>query len=253
MIRTYRHLRSAYRIVSDVLSIGPDSTNAKRALLDALVSRMECLHGFCASYSDFNDDGPVRFVDGVHVGSVSPAAYDAWRAGPVYSNPRSHPLTARIAAHEARLAVLHRRTLISDIDWEQFGLAEPLRRLGLGEMMCAWYRVDTGRAFVLELFRPLAAAPFTLDHFRLVRLVLKELRRHSVAGRFLHAPVEMVPAGLTLREQQVLDLLLKGFSAKEVGSRLGISSMTVSGYIKDLYRHFAVHSRSELLSQFIRR
>ena len=53
------------------------------------------------------------------------------------------------------------------------------------------------------------------------------------------------------RVRPVLELLLAGLSEKEAASRLGLSRHTVHEYTKALYRAFGVHSRGELLAQFV--
>lgn len=51
--------------------------------------------------------------------------------------------------------------------------------------------------------------------------------------------------GLSGRETEVLLLLAKGVSRKEVARLIGISPHTVAGYVKTLYRKLAVCSRAE--------
>lgn len=52
---------------------------------------------------------------------------------------------------------------------------------------------------------------------------------------------------LSLRLQTVFDLQLKGWERKKIAWKLGISENTVSGYIREMYRHFGVNSQPELL------
>ncbi|MFN4243696.1 MAG: response regulator transcription factor [Tepidisphaerales bacterium] len=106
---------------------------------------------------------------------------------------------------------------------------------------------------VLQLGRPAGAAAFTPDEAWLVRRVLLRMRRlASQCGLPLY-PQQRQPLGLSVRQTQVLHHLLGGCSTKEAAAKLGISALTVSGYVKDIYRHYRVHSRSELLSRFIER
>jgi len=50
---------------------------------------------------------------------------------------------------------------------------------------------------------------------------------------------------LTPREQQVLELVAKGFSYAEIATTLDISVNTVTSYIKQIYRKLSVNSRGE--------
>ena len=56
---------------------------------------------------------------------------------------------------------------------------------------------------------------------------------------------------LAPRLRRTLDLLLSGNSEKETAKRLGLSHHTVHEYVKDLYRHFGVRTRAELMARWI--
>lgn len=68
---------------------------------------------------------------------------------------------------------------------------------------------------------------------------LKELVTVSRNGR-------MVPKGVTPRERDVLFLVCKGYTNKEIASELGISLSTVKSILGNLYRKFNVSGRSML-------
>ena len=56
---------------------------------------------------------------------------------------------------------------------------------------------------------------------------------------------------LSGRQTDVLHLLLRGMSEKEVARELGVSTHTVHTHVKKLYTQFGVSSRGELLAQFV--
>jgi DNA-binding CsgD family transcriptional regulator len=56
---------------------------------------------------------------------------------------------------------------------------------------------------------------------------------------------------LTPREREVVSLLVKGDSRKQVALKLKLSEHTIADYLKEIYRKFQVRSRAELLAQFI--
>jgi DNA-binding NarL/FixJ family response regulator len=56
-------------------------------------------------------------------------------------------------------------------------------------------------------------------------------------------------ANLTERETEILQLLMKGLSYKEIASNIFISIETLNSHIKNIYRKLNVHSRSELASR----
>jgi DNA-binding CsgD family transcriptional regulator len=85
------------------------------------------------------------------------------------------------------------------------------------------------------------------------------LRREVKAGRLDGDAVEAVlgaaghrvpsrragPAGLTARELEVLALLARGQSNKEIASRLFISPKTVGSHVEHIYRKIDCSTRAE--------
>jgi len=55
---------------------------------------------------------------------------------------------------------------------------------------------------------------------------------------------------LTSREKDILQLLIRGNSYKEIASFLCISVETLNSHIKNIYRKLDVHSRSELAARY---
>lgn len=58
---------------------------------------------------------------------------------------------------------------------------------------------------------------------------------------------------LSKRELEVTELLLKGYSNKEIANKLNISNYTVNDHIKNIYRKTNTHSRMELAQSMINR
>jgi len=56
---------------------------------------------------------------------------------------------------------------------------------------------------------------------------------------------------LTKREQEVLELLAKGFLYKEIGEQLGISMPTVKSHLKQIYEKLHVQTRTEATRKFL--
>jgi len=78
----------------------------------------------------------------------------------------------------------------------------------------------------------------------LARMLLKQLRNN--------APVQVPENGsaiaaLSERETEVLKLVAQGYVNKEIASKLGIGTATVSTHIKNLYRKLAVHTRVQVV------
>jgi DNA-binding NarL/FixJ family response regulator len=72
------------------------------------------------------------------------------------------------------------------------------------------------------------------------------LKRFRGTGRS-----EAATAVLTERELEVLNLIAKGFSYREIADLLIISPQTMPSHIKSIYRKLAVHSRSEAVFEAV--
>lgn len=70
--------------------------------------------------------------------------------------------------------------------------------------------------------------------------------------RFRVAQADKVPGiVLTHREEEVLQLVVKGFSYKEIADSLGLSMHTVTSHIQHIYRKLSVRSRGEAVFEAI--
>ncbi len=63
--------------------------------------------------------------------------------------------------------------------------------------------------------------------------------------RFHHKEESEIQSPLTGREQEVLQLMSRGFNYNETATHLSVSYHTVISHVKKIYQKLAVHSRSE--------
>jgi DNA-binding NarL/FixJ family response regulator len=80
-----------------------------------------------------------------------------------------------------------------------------------------------------------------------------EVARRVVATLQRPAAPEIESDALTAREIRLVQLLADGHSYQAAAQRLGISVNTVRSYIRCIYDKLHVHSRSEAVSQALRR
>ena len=81
-----------------------------------------------------------------------------------------------------------------------------------------------------------------------------EIARQVVTTfRAAPSPPVLTDDGLTSQETLVLQLLADGFSYGTVASRMSISVNTVRTYIRNVYSKLHVHTKSEAVSQALRR
>jgi DNA-binding CsgD family transcriptional regulator len=75
------------------------------------------------------------------------------------------------------------------------------------------------------------------------------IRRSSAQQRGTDAPVREEAPELTPRQAEILRLLARGKSAKEIGAELYLSQATVRNHIRALLRALGAHSQLEALAQ----
>jgi RNA polymerase sigma factor (sigma-70 family) len=72
---------------------------------------------------------------------------------------------------------------------------------------------------------------------------------------YFHKLKRIAPSqdNLSKREQEILDLLVKGYRYKEIAEALGISFETVRSHLKNIYEKLHVHSRTEAVVKYLRK
>jgi len=76
--------------------------------------------------------------------------------------------------------------------------------------------------------------------------IARKVIAHFQEQEAAHADVEKLSA----REREVLDLVVRGLSNKEIVGRLGITIEGVRWHLRNIYEKLHVHSRTEVLVKF---
>ena len=72
----------------------------------------------------------------------------------------------------------------------------------------------------------------------------------KVVQSFKQAPAPTNQEALSPREQEVLDLLARGYLYKEIAERLNISVPTVNTYVRRMYEKLQVRSRAQAVAKY---
>jgi DNA-binding NarL/FixJ family response regulator len=100
---------------------------------------------------------------------------------------------------------------------------------------------QTPRAELLDALEEVhrGGSPMTSN---IARKVVQSFRQNPSSG----------PAGegLSPREQEVLDLLARGYLYKEIAERLNISVPTVNTYVRRMYEKLHVRSRAQAVAKY---
>ncbi len=125
-----------------------------------------------------------------------------------------------------------------------------------------------------ELFRstPGGASTYLLQRSaptRFLEPVVELLNRGTVSSaematgvwQYFRESMALLPIGnsprpltnLTQREHEVLALLSRGHSDKEIADRLGISIYTVHEHVRNIFEKLGVHNRTEAVVKFLQK
>ncbi|MEP7122646.1 MAG: helix-turn-helix transcriptional regulator [Byssovorax sp.] len=158
-------------------------------------------------------------------------------------DPSMAPLAASISGP---FCTWTRQQLVSDRIWYRSEHVQELRKAArVDSFVCALAVPRGGGMRAISLHRAWGERPFSERERRLLDVF------HRECG-FLHEPAsglrEALIHGLSPRLADTLRGLARGGSEKQVAVDLRLSPHTVHEYVKALYRHFGVQSRSELLA-----
>jgi DNA-binding CsgD family transcriptional regulator len=142
------------------------------------------------------------------------------------------------------------RRLLGEEHWFENEFNRKFRQGWLDDMIVSVLPIEPQKLVTaVGLHRRWGRPAFTAREAQMAHIVTSEVR-------WLHEAIipgnegEGVPQ-LTPRQRQVLLLLIEGHPVKRVAHLLGISYHTADGYVKQLYKHYRVSSRAELMRQFL--
>ena len=102
--------------------------------------------------------------------------------------------------------------------------------------------------YLLKRTKPAELRTALLDVLHGGAPMTSAIARRVVAS--FRRPARQDEARLSAREEEVLELLSKGFSNKEIADRLQLSVETVRSYLKHIYEKMHVRSRTEAVINY---
>lgn len=240
-------VRDAYRLIGECRDLGNDSALWHLRMLDGVY---RLIGGRAASGGE-----------GVLIGrqiSAFDAGLDA-RTRELYVayrrelGPAGNPIWRALLSVAGQLVTRSRRQLVSDTDWYRSVVFNEYRRPGnIDHHLTSVYRTsDDGAISVISVVRAVGERDFSAREQRLLNFFHAELG--PLIGRALVSSTEPSPVKLSPRLRQTLACLLEGDSEKQVAHRLGLSHATTHQYVTELYRHFGVGSRAQLMTYVMKR
>ena len=249
-----REVRAVFRLVGECRELGADVTAWRRHLAAGLCRLTGAQVGIVGEveYSRRAFNHPLHVED---VGWSCPSDRRRVLEDFVVSGHYGRDLTAErfFCILPLRLRTVRREQIVSDPEWVGSVVFNEFVRHGGLDLGIVSRQVFGGgeRSNSVILYPRLGEGPLSERGRRLVHLAQQELG--PLLGTALAAAGEPGWSELPPRWRQTLDCLLDGDSEKQAASRLGVSRLTIHGYVKGLYGHFGVSSRGELLALFLRR
>ncbi len=134
-----------------------------------------------------------------------------------------------------------RHEIVADDRWYRSALAnEQLRTHDCDHFIVSTVPIVPGTVASLALFRAWGDKPFGAREQLIVALIHEELAKEWAAAREPY---------LSPRQREVLHLLCRGASEKEVAAALELSVHTVHDHVKALHRAYGARSRGELMAR----
>ncbi len=252
-----RDMRGVFRLIFEVQDISERHANTaiwRRHLAEGLQQLLGASQVVCHHWGQFTPAGDVQLLEVSHCGWNSAKAMRYWHEQATAHGFRAEPLTDRMSRMTARAGVWPRRSLISDREWERSDVIRGMVDIcEFDDVLAALFRLRTDdQVSGLALNRRRGDGRFSVRDLRMLRLLNGELHRIYSEGKLRmmgeQASALDERARLPQRSQQVLELLLKGQSLKEVAGNLSLSRHTVNDHVKVIHRTLGVSTRAELLA-----
>lgn len=164
-------------------------------------------------------------------------------------------LTRAEAARQAKIALVDLRLpdgngadFIQTVQgWEQRPICAVISALGDEQSVLAAIRAGA-RGYLLKDVRNADLAPALRALLRGESPISPAIARH-VLRQYQDPAGSGSVESLTRRETDVLGLVAKGYSTREVAESLQLAESTITSHIKSIYRKLDVHSRSQAVHE----
>lgn len=244
-------VRDAYRLIGECRDLGSDPALWCPRMLEGLCG---LLGAPVATGGEGQWPRPRRAVvviSAFEVGLDSHAR-ELYRAYHRELGPAGDPVFRALQHVPDRLVTYTRRQLVSNTAW--YGSVcwnDYYRPAHIDHQLTSVHQTsDDGAISAIVLVRASGERDFSPRELQLLNFFHGELG--PLIGRSLVSVLEPSPERLSLRLRQTLGCLLEGDSEKQVAARLNLSHATTHQYVTQLYRHFGVGSRAQLMAYVLK-
>ncbi len=239
-------VRKIVRLLGDIIAVPGDLPGKRHQLMTGLCELIGAT-SWVWSVSEFHPDKPPTSVGLIHGG------FDEERLA-CFLEAINHPAMERVSRPSSRILMeqgTHLTRTRSQMDPENRldqSAAGPLwKKANIGPLIMSLRPMEDRGVNAIRLYRPLDHPHFTEREAKIAHIVLSEipwLHFQSFPDVRMMKIVNLYP-----RHRTVLHCLCEGWSRKKIAAHLGLSINTVHGYSKFIFKHFGVHSQSELITR----
>jgi DNA-binding CsgD family transcriptional regulator len=242
-------VRAVFRKVGELREVRESGPSWRTQMVDALCHLVGAKAGMSCE-SEVPLDYPPRIKEDSAISGWTRAERSLWQASSAVSTIETNPTIGATRSIEARSFTVPRRALARDRVWYRSPYAQEfLRPIGVDDHVVSICRLERrSRIDALALYRPWGDRAFSDREIGMIQLFHEEVG--WLLDRDLSIPIARL-SKLAPRLRETLECLLEGDSEKQIARRLAISSHTVHDYVKEIHRKLGVHSRGELLAQFV--
>lgn len=243
-------VRSMIRLVGDVAASRGGADEKRRVLMDGLIRLVDAQRWlWTLSSREGIKPGKRPVYTAVSHGGFEDGQFP--KLLKAIDDPGSwgifHGITREIRQREQHLTWT-RRQMDAEDHFSRDGVRELWHAAGVGDLMISACPLPNGELSAVGIYRQVGEDHFDSRAARMAHIVLAEVPwLHETA--WTEQKKALLPS-LSPRRRNVLNLVLEGHSRKEMAASLGISVHTLDGYVKDIFRHFRVHSQAELIARF---
>ncbi len=241
------NVRKLVRLLGEVIAAPGDIHKKRRLLMDGLCGLIDAT-AWVWAMSEFHPDKPPSSI-GLEHGGFDEERFARYLDA--INHPAMEPVTRPSSLDlQARGVHLTRTRLQMDPHGllENSAAGRFWEKANIGPLMTSMRPMKGGGMSAIGIYRALGEIHFTSREAQIAHIILSEVPWLHFQ-EFPDKPSQEITR-LYPRHRTVLNCLCEGWSRKKIADHLGLSTNTIHGYSKVIFKHFDVHSQAELLARF---
>ncbi len=242
-----KDVRKIVRLLGEVIAVRGDIHQKRRLLMDGLCGLIDAT-AWVWAMSEFHPDKPPSSI-GLEHGGFAEERFARYLDA--INHPAMEPVM-RPSSHELQTRGVHLTRTRFQMDpngqLENSSAGLFWDKANIGPLMTSMRPMNGGGMSAIGIYRELDQPHFVEREAQIVHIILSEVPWLHFQ-EFPDKPSQEI-TNLYPRHRTVLNCLCEGWSRKKIANHLGLSTNTIHGYSKVIFKHFDVHSQAELLARF---